>query len=85
MIAQIKGISLLITVFEVSAYYFRNLRLHIKENIVRDLMTSASAQEELEAEFAQLKADRDTLRQIFPAGVNRVTILSQGVAIGCCL
>ena len=38
-------------------------------------MTSASAQEELEAEFQQLKVDRETLRSIFPAGINRVLLL----------
>lgn len=37
----------------------------MNEDIVKDLMTSASAQSELEREFQQLTEDRNQLRDIF--------------------
>lgn len=50
----------------------RNLRHSFKEDIVRDLLTSSTAQAELEAEWQQLKEDRDALRSIFPTGNSKV-------------
>ena len=51
----------------------RNLRRSFKEDIVRDLLTSTTAQGELEAEWQQLKEDRDALRSIFPTGNSKVS------------
>lgn len=39
---------------------------------MRDLLTSPSAHTELEAEYRQLKEDRETLRAIFPTGNSKV-------------
>ena len=50
----------------------RNLRHSFKEDIVRDLLTSTTAQAELEAEWQQLKEDREALRSIFPTGNSKV-------------
>ena len=52
----------------------RQLRRSFKEEIVRDLMTSTTAQEKLEAEWLQLKDDREALRVIFPSGNSKVGI-----------
>ena len=52
----------------------RQLRRSFKEEIVRDLMTSTTAQEELEKEWQQLKDDREALRVIFPSGNSKVGI-----------
>ena len=43
----------------------RQVRQFLNEDIVKDLMTSASAQSELEREFQQLTEDRNQLRDIF--------------------
>lgn len=50
----------------------RQLRKCFKEDIVRDVLTSSTAQEELEAEWQQLREDRDALRGIFPTGNSKV-------------
>lgn len=52
----------------------RQLRHSLKEEIVRDLLTSPTAQTELEEEFRQLKEDRENLRAIFPTGNTKVKI-----------
>lgn len=52
--------------------YLRQMRKYFKEDIVRDLLTSATAQAELEAEWQQLKEDRENLRSTFPTGNSRV-------------
>lgn len=43
----------------------RQVRQFLNEDIVKDLMTSAGAQAELEREFQQLTEDRNQLRDIF--------------------
>ena len=52
---------------------YRHLRRSFKEEIVRDLLTSTTAQAELEAEWQQLREDRDALRTIFPTGNSKVS------------
>ena len=52
----------------------RQLRKYFKDDIVRDLMTSTTSQAELEAEWQQLKDDRENLRAIFPTGNSRVRV-----------
>ena len=39
---------------------------------MKELLTSPSAQTQLEAEFKQLREDRETLRSIFPTGNSKV-------------
>lgn len=50
----------------------RQLRKCFKEDIVRDLLTSSTAQTELEAEWQQLKEDREIIRTVFPTGNSKV-------------
>lgn len=50
----------------------RQLRQSFKEEIVKELLTSPSSHTQLEAEFKQLKEDRETLRSIFPTGNSKV-------------
>ena len=54
--------------------FCRRLRRHFDEDIVHDLATSSQVEVELEAEWQQLKKDRDTLRTAFPRGNNRVSM-----------
>ena len=51
----------------------RNLRRNFKEEIVRELLTSTTAQSELESEWQQLREDREALRIIFPTGNSKVS------------
>ena len=53
----------------------RQLRNCFKEDIVRDLLTSSTAQTELEAEWQQLKEDREIIRTVFPTGNSKVQLL----------
>ena len=64
--------SILYVCMYVRVSTFRQMRKYFKEDIVRDLLTSATAQAELEAEWQQLKEDRDNLRSTFPTGNSRV-------------
>ena len=41
---------------------------------MRDLLTSTTAQAELEEEWQQLAVDRDALRSIFPTGNTKVVL-----------
>ena len=54
----------------------RQLRKYFKEDIVRDLLTSTTAQEELEAEWLKLSEDREAVRAIFPTGNSKVSYVS---------
>ena len=65
----------------ILSIHLRQLRKYFKEDIVRDLLTSATAQTELEAEWQQLKEDRENLRSTFPTGNSRV----RGVCVCLCL
>ena len=53
---------------------YRRLRRYFDEDIMHDLVTSSQIEVELEAEWQQLKKDRDTLRTTFPKGNNRVSM-----------
>ncbi len=50
----------------------RHLRRCFKEDIVRDLLTSSTAQAELEKEWQQLFSDRKAIRVVFPTGNSKV-------------
>lgn len=62
----------------------RQVRQFLNEDIVKDLMTSASAQSELEREFQQLTEDRNQLRDIFkqpnPRVCERERIVSKSLS-----
>ena len=65
----------------ILSIHLRQLRKYFKEDIVRDLLTSPTAQAELEAEWQQLKEDRENLRSTFPTGNSRV----RGVCACACV
>lgn len=48
------------------------MKRFLQDEIVRDIVGSAVAHHELEAEFSQLEKDREVLRSIFPSGNNKV-------------
>ncbi len=52
----------------------RHLRRCFKEDIVRDLLTSSTAQAELEREWQQLSKDREAIRVVFPTGNSKVRL-----------
>ncbi|XP_076336415.1 RNA polymerase II subunit RpII215 [Tachypleus tridentatus] len=52
----------------------RYLRRIFTEDVVRDLMGSATALSELEKEWEKLKHDRELLRAIFPTGDSKVVL-----------
>lgn len=52
----------------------RKLRQCLKDDIVRDIVTSATAQAEIEEEWQQLMSDRESLRSIFPTGNTKVVL-----------
>lgn len=53
-------------------FILRFLRKYYNEDIVRSLLGSPEALNELEKEFNVLEEDRRILRQIFPTGDNKV-------------
>jgi len=55
--------------------FFRHLRKYLNEDIVKDLVGDARAIAELEKEWEQLSEDRLALRQIFPSGESKVSII----------
>ena len=49
---------------------------------MRDLCSSASALQDLEAEFNQLQEDREILRRVIPSGNSKVLMASsQGLVV----
>ncbi len=62
----------------------RHLRHCFKEDIVRDLLTSSTAQTELEMEWQQLCEDREAIRVVFPTGNSKVRGWSADLALYHC-
>ncbi len=48
------------------------MKRFLQDEIVREIVGSAAAHQEMEAEFSQLVKDRDVLRSIFPSGNSKV-------------
>ena len=48
------------------------MKRFLQDEIVRDIVGSAAAHQEMESEFSQLEKDRDVLRSIFPSGNSKV-------------
>ena len=48
------------------------MKRFLQDEIVREIVGSAAAHQEMEAEFSQLVKDRDVLRSIFPSGTSKV-------------
>lgn len=60
--------------FRFDATNERHLRRIFNENILKELMGSGDVISYLEKEWEQLQKDRETLRQIFPSGENKVVL-----------
>jgi len=52
----------------------RNLRRIFNEDVTKELMGSSEVITEIDREWDQLSRDRETLRQIFPTGENKVVL-----------
>lgn len=50
----------------------RALRRTLQEEMVKDILSNAHIQNELEREFEKMKEDREVLRVIFPTGDSKV-------------
>lgn len=48
------------------------MRKCLTDDVVRQIQTDVQIQQELEAEFDQLKQDRENIRAIFPTGDSKV-------------
>ena len=69
---MIKNPSLEYHIVPCNCLLFRRLKNFLQEDIVKNLVENATAINNSEEEFEQLKTDREILRQIFPTGENRV-------------
>lgn len=61
------------------------MKRFLQDEIVRDIVGSAAAHQELEAEYSQLEKDRDVLRSIFPSGNNKVIFQSIDTVLNKCI
>lgn len=52
----------------------RALRRTLQEDLVKDVLSNAHIQNELEREFERMREDREVLRVIFPTGDSKVLI-----------
>lgn len=50
------------------------MRRCLSENVVREIQTDVSIQQQLEAEFDQLQQDRENIRTLFPNGDSKVGV-----------
>lgn len=50
----------------------RALRRTLQEDLVKDVLSNAHIQNELEREFERMREDREVLRVIFPTGDSKV-------------
>lgn len=66
--------SCVIMLFHIFFFIWRRLKRFLQDEIVRDIVGSAAAHHELEAEFSRLVEDRDILRSVFPSGNSKVII-----------
>lgn len=55
----------------------------MNEDIVKELVGDAHSIAELEREWEQLTEDRLALRQIFPSGESKVTMVIFSDSVGC--
>ena len=60
--------------FRFEATNERHLRKIFTEDVVTEIMNSATSLTDLEKEWDRLKKDRETLREIFPTGDNKVVL-----------
>lgn len=52
----------------------RALRRTLQEDLVKDVLSNAHIQNELEREFERMREDREVLRVIFPTGDSKVSL-----------
>lgn len=62
----------------------RALRRTLQEDLVKDVLSNAHIQNELEREFERMREDREVLRVIFPTGDSKVRV-GRGWAWTCWL
>ena len=60
---------------------YRMLRNTLTEDVLHDVQGDANAIAELEREWEQLQDDRLTLRQIFPRGDSKVSLMNSVILI----
>lgn len=58
----------------------RALRRTLQEDVVKDVLSNAHIQNELEREFERMREDREVLRVIFPTGDSKVCVGGKGWA-----
>ena len=58
----------------------RALRRTLQEDVVKDVLSNAHIQNELEREFERMREDREVLRVIFPTGDSKVRVGGKGWA-----
>ena len=58
----------------------RALRRTLQEDLVKDVLSNAHIQNELEREFERMREDREVLRVIFPTGDSKVRVGTKGWA-----
>lgn len=56
----------------------RALRRTLQEDLVKDVLSNAHIQNELEREFERMREDREVLRVIFPTGDSKVRVDRKG-------
>lgn len=62
----------------------RALRRTLQEDLVKDVLSNAHIQNELEREFERMREDREVLRVIFPTGDSKVCMGPKVGPGSCC-
>lgn len=62
----------------------RALRRTLQEDLVKDVLSNAHIQNELEREFERMREDREVLRVIFPTGDSKVRTGPEVGPGSCC-
>lgn len=53
------------------------MRRTLQEDLVKDVLSNAHIQNELEREFERMREDREVLRVIFPTGDSKVCVVKK--------
>ena len=61
----------------------RALRRTLQEDLVKDVLSNAHIQNELEREFERMREDREVLRVIFPTGDSKVRVGGKAGLASC--
>ncbi|XP_013918320.1 PREDICTED: DNA-directed RNA polymerase II subunit RPB1 [Thamnophis sirtalis] len=74
---RVEGATRYISLFSRFKFDYANeraLRRTLQEEMVKDILSNAHIQNELEREFEKMKEDREVLRVIFPTGDSKVSL-----------